>query len=964
MSASNDPPAEGAERDAPTLAQLRQALGGRYEVGEEVGRGAMAVVYRAMDLRHNRTVALKVLHPALSAAVGADRFLREIAIEAQLNHPHVLALLDSGRSGDLLYYLTNWADGGTLRDRMTAQPQLGVAEALGIVREIGGALAHAHAKGIVHRDVKPENILFRSGHAMLADFGIARVVADSEASLTDSGVAPGTPLYMSPEQFGEAKSVDARSDQYALACLLYEMLVGEPPFTGRTARAVAARHMIERPPSIEVVRPDIPQQLAAAIYRALEKTPAARFPSVDDFVAALDAPPPRGPTDPHPDRSSRKRWWGGTAAAVGATALVIVFWPNETALSTDKVAVFPFATRALSPGDSGVGVGVAYLVEAALERANPLQLIDASRSLTGNQQSNPESITDRETSRIARELGAAFALHGIVQGHPDSTTVLLRLFSVTGDSLVRQASATGVGTEPLHHLGIDAIKLLLPALIDPSRDVDLTSLRDRSARSIALWMQGERLYRHSQFDSASRAYERALEDDSALALAAIKGAQAASWIHQRDRSITLVNKALALQQQLSPRYVLLARGIHAYLTGAVDTAVAIVKAAQALAPEWAEPSALLGEVYSHLLTNDGSPDSLARAAFATALSRDSGFTSPLYHLTEDAIRNGRLAEADVLIERFRQAGAEGRLIRQLTVMRDCVGQRGAMTWATSSPAVMVGVFEAAKSLSVGARQFRCADGAFRAVLRSQYATDGERWGAFLGLQGLLVARGGSREAKSMIDSMVASGRGAARTLYVLDYLAGAHMTEDGEALESYARRQFGDNYERLTNVEPLWVLLVWHAARGDTTHLAAAAAALDRRAQTDSSTRSRLFAEAGRAHLALARHDTTNAIAQLAALPNPGADLEWQFGDALPVERLLLARLLLAKGRYRESARAASVFDHPAPVIFLPFTGESLRIRYSAALAIEAASAADSARARLTALGRVDIIDAVSSARR
>ena len=237
-----------AEHD--TLAALRTALADRYEVGEEIGRGGMAIVYRALDLRHHRPVALKVLLPQLAVALGAERFLREIRIEAQLNHPHILALIDSGQIGHLLYYLTPWADGGTLRDRLKREPQLSLADALRVVAEIGDALAHAHQAGIVHRDVKPENILFRSEHALLADFGIAHAVADTgRPALTGTGLAVGTPTYMSPEQATPDGLVDQRSDQYALACILFEMLAGDPPFTGRSAQAIIARHMMERPPT-------------------------------------------------------------------------------------------------------------------------------------------------------------------------------------------------------------------------------------------------------------------------------------------------------------------------------------------------------------------------------------------------------------------------------------------------------------------------------------------------------------------------------------------------------------------------------------------------------------------------------------------------------------------------------------------------------------------------------------------
>ena len=748
------------------LAPVRAALAGRYEIGAPVGRGGMATVYRTLDVRHNRTVALKVLHPELAVALGAERFLREIQIEARLNHPHILALIDSGQTGHFLYYLAPWADGGTLRERLDREPQLSLEDSLKVVSQIGDGLAHAHRNGVIHRDVKPENILFSSGHALLADFGIAHAIADTGTdALTESGLAVGTPTYMSPEQAMPGGRVDERSDQYALACILFEMLAGEPPFTGRSTRTVLARHMTERPPSLTVVRPDLPAHVVATINRALEKTPAARFPSIDRFLAVLQqqATPSHVAAVP----ASRRRL-AVAAALVGATALAILLWPQRPVLlSANKVAVFPLAISGMESAGSGVniGMGVAYLIEAALERADPLQLVDAAGRLTAEQLADPLTIRDRDARDIASGLGTAYALRGVVQRHSDSNTVILRLFDVNGDSLIRQASASGSSAAtPLHHLGIDALKSLLPALIDPDRPIDFASLRDRRAQSIALWMQGERYYRLSQFDSASQFYERALADDSAFALAAVKGAQAASWIHDQSRAIQLVGRALALESGLPRKYALLARGLSAQFMGDADSAVSAVRAAQAVDPEWAEPAAALGEIYIHLFPSARPLDSLARAALSAAVARDSGFAPPMFHLAEDAIRDGRLGDADPLIERLRRAGAEPRLRRILHLMRECVAGSAA-SWRVSSPPDAMGMFEAAKSLSPGARQAACAEEGFRAILRSPYSAENERYGAFLGLQGLLVARGADAEARAMVDSIVAAGRGPVRTAF-------------------------------------------------------------------------------------------------------------------------------------------------------------------------------------------------------
>ena len=277
--------------------RLRVALAGRYEVDREIGRGGMAYVYRAHDRQHDRDVALKVLRPELAAALGVERFLREIRIEARLQHPHILPLYESGTADGLLYYVMPYVEGETLRDRIRREKQLPVGEAVRIAREIAEALDYAHKHDVVHRDIKPSNILLSGGQAVVADFGIARAisVADQE-ELTASGLAVGTPEYMSPEQGTGDSNVDGRSDIYALGCVLYEMLGGEPPFTGRTAQNILARHRHDPPPSLMVVRPTLSAQIAEVVETALAKVPADRFARADQFAAALaravDAPLP------------------------------------------------------------------------------------------------------------------------------------------------------------------------------------------------------------------------------------------------------------------------------------------------------------------------------------------------------------------------------------------------------------------------------------------------------------------------------------------------------------------------------------------------------------------------------------------------------------------------------------------------------------------------------------------------
>ena len=282
------------------------ALSDRYRIEHELGAGGMATVYLAHDLKHERKVAIKILRPELTAALGAERFLREIATTASLRHPHILPLYDSGEADGLLFYVMPCVEGESLRDRLEREKQLPIEDALQVAREVADALSYAHAHGIIHRDIKPENILLESGHAVVADFGIAKAISAAAGGeqLTETGMAVGTVRYMSPEQAAGQRDLDGRSDLYALACVLYEMLAGQTPFTGPTIESIVHQHLTATPPSIAQLRPAVPPEVAAALQRALAKTPADRFNPVAQFAGALRPVASAAPA-PAPRRSSR-----------------------------------------------------------------------------------------------------------------------------------------------------------------------------------------------------------------------------------------------------------------------------------------------------------------------------------------------------------------------------------------------------------------------------------------------------------------------------------------------------------------------------------------------------------------------------------------------------------------------------------------------------------------------------------
>lgn len=305
------------------IERINAALSDRYTIERLLGEGGMATVYLAEDLKHHRKVALKILEPALAAVVGAERFLAEIQTTANLHHPHILPLHDSGEADGLLYYVMPWVDGESLRDRLDRERQLPVEEAVRIALAVAGALEHAHARGVIHRDIKPANILLQDGQPLVADFGIALAVgAAGGARLTETGISVGTPHYMSPEQATGDRAVGPASDIYALACVLYEMLVGEPPFTGRTAQAVLGRIISGSFTPAAEVRPKVPAHVDAALRKALEKLAADRFSTADAFAKALgDRGFRYGRVDAQ--AASREARWRRVVMVTAAVAVVL-----------------------------------------------------------------------------------------------------------------------------------------------------------------------------------------------------------------------------------------------------------------------------------------------------------------------------------------------------------------------------------------------------------------------------------------------------------------------------------------------------------------------------------------------------------------------------------------------------------------------------------------------------------------
>jgi len=413
------------------LERLRVGVADRYRVERELGRGGMAAVYLAEDLKHHRQVAIKVLKPEVAAALGPDRFLREIEIAARLTHPHILPLYDSGEADGLLYYVMPFVEGESLRDRLARQKQLSLHETIEIARAVADALSYAHSLGIVHRDIKPENILFEAGHAVVTDFGIARAITEAGGEhLTQTGIAVGTPAYMSPEQSAGAREVDARSDIYALGCVLYELLAGEPPFTGPSAQAVLARHSLDPVPRLRTVRETVPKGLEAVVLRALAKVPADRFATAREFAEAVEQSA-RVAEVTGPLSFVRRRRAIPLAVAAAVVVVALGGWwaltrPWGQSARIESLAVLPLTNLM---GDSEHEYFVDGMHEALiteLSRISALKVISRTSTMRYRD-------TEKPLPQVARELKVDGLIEGSVLREGDRVRITVQLIHGPSD---------------------------------------------------------------------------------------------------------------------------------------------------------------------------------------------------------------------------------------------------------------------------------------------------------------------------------------------------------------------------------------------------------------------------------------------------------------------------------------------------------------------------------------------------
>ena len=554
----------GSSRPIPTFTD-------RYAVQRELGRGATSTVYLANDATYSRLVAIKVLRPELAQSIGADRFLREIRLTAQLHHPNIVQLLDSGEQDDTLYFVLPYLDGGTLRDRLERERQLPLDEAIGIARTIALALDYAHERGLVHRDVKPENILFTGGVACLADFGIARALERGTGETTSTGIVRGTPAYMSPEQAGGDKAIDGRSDLYSLACVLYEMVTGMTPFVGPTPQSVMAQRITVTPRPASVYRNTVSPELDAVLERAMSVLPADRFQTGKGFAEALALSPPRAGRlatilQSGGRRDRRPKVLGLLAIGAGITAVALASlaprWKRdrlEYASDTTRLVIFPVDADSFADQET---TRTEFLVEAfarwkGVVVIDQFQVADALRRSGGSVSSNSDARSIARGLRAGRFLRARSARVG------DSLHLSATLYDAGSDSIL---SSTQIRV-PRSTAGVEVLfaQLADSRLIRGAPPATIgRRMGTRSLPALQAFATGQRALEEWDLSAAESSFQRSARFDPAYVRAYLWQAQVRDWDRQPiARWAPLVERAMADTGSLSDRELRLANALSA-----------------------------------------------------------------------------------------------------------------------------------------------------------------------------------------------------------------------------------------------------------------------------------------------------------------------------------------------------------------------------------------------------------------
>ncbi len=907
------------------LVRLQAAVGDRYRIEREL-HGGMSRLFLAEERSLERQVVIKVLPPEFANEVSAARFQREIQLAARLQHPHILPVLTSGggltpapplhnvergpggevplhsveraaEGGALLYYVMPYVAGESLRDRLEHDGRLPVAEAVQILTEIADALAYAHAQGIVHRDIKPDNILLYHGHAVLTDFGVAQALTQSHATdarLTYTGLAVGTPGYMAPEQAVGSGTVDGRADIYGLAVVGYEMLAGAPPFDGATAQALVAAHVVRTPRPLSDVRPDVPAHVSAAIAHAMAKDPAARVQTAAAFGGMLTSPSATGGAR----WRRRRRWLIGAAVAamlIVAAAATVALRPAETrALDSNLVAIAPFDVL---EGDLDVWrEGLVDVVSRDLDGVGPLRTVPPT-TVVRDWEGQADSVA---AARLGRETGAGLAVFGELLGAgTDSVRLGATLLDVAHRRVLAEFEIQDARDRMDRLTDSLAVALLgelgRTRLLGPAR---FTSLGSTSAPAIRAFLHGEQMFRRTNWDSALAYYGEAVAEDSSFALAWRRMGVALGW--QRSGTDELAQakhlRAAALNRGLGPRDSLLivADSLSAALLAEAEDTLwyqharrlfATVEAATRRYPDDPDAWYALGEARFHFgyAPSFGTGLRSALEAFDRAIALDSAYVPAYVHPIDIALTLDGPAAATRYITPYlaldpTDVNAGG--IQALEALLDSTSgdeSRMRMMVDTLPPEVI-------RHLILGGLE-RWPDAGERAV-RLYFAAD-ERFGDSLGLPDILPAhllayRGHLREAFTRY--------GAEAPVVVL--WGGLLGVLPADTVDTIFRQ-----YRREHNAAEQYAA-AWWAARRDTTELRYQLRGIDSLAANSPTAYLRPIyrygADAARGYLSLARGDTVRALARFEAVP----DSLCPWCTVVPLTR---AQLVATAGKEREA---------------------------------------------------------------
>lgn len=622
----------------PMLDQLKVGLAGRYDVQEEIGQGGMATVFVAQDLRHHRKVAIKVLRPELAASIGAQRFLQEIEIAARLQHPHILPVYDSGETADILYYVMPFVEGESLADLMRREGRLPWARAVDIAREVAGALDYAHREGVVHRDIKPANILLSQGHAVVADFGIARAISTSgPAGMTQVGMAIGTPWYMSPEQATGDPNIDGRTDIYALGCVLYEMLSGKPPYDGPTPQSIIAKVMSAPVPDLGNLEGDVPPSLAETVRKALAKDTADRFATAGAFGDALghsvtgELIAARGP----------RRWAVPllSVAVIGLVTALVLSRGSAGATAVvsgaDVIAVLPFTAN--GPDVEYLGEGMVDLLSTNLNAVGGIRTVDGRVVLNAwKKHRGEDGLAFDDALAVGRDVDAGSILTGSVIEAGSAVRFSAALHRVDGTEIGR-VQVDGPADSVLSLIDSLSVHLLRAAWRskEPLPSVSVSGITTGSLDAIRAYLRGARYYRNGRWDSAATAFAEATEFDSTFALAWTQLSMSYGWIGTlgSPRSAAALRNAMKYVDRLPPRDRSLVVAYDAFQSGdmsALDTLRAFVRQYPSDAVGWY----MLGDVQYHYQPVLGQPAAILRDPFDRALALDSSFSPAAVHPLE------------------------------------------------------------------------------------------------------------------------------------------------------------------------------------------------------------------------------------------------------------------------------------------------------------------------------------------